>query len=266
MILPTFGHRNVGTIRTSEIKGWLAGLRRADATRTKALQILRSILELARLDRAIPSNPAADVKPPGTEPERTGRALTDDEAGALLSAAERVDELTAPIVWLMARAGLRVGEALAVQRGDIDFSDGTLTIERSLTRGGELVAVKGRKRADQGRTVPMPPDLSDRLRDHLSATLRNIDGRLFRSPHGGSIRYSNWRRRVWNRIVAESGVDARPHDLRHTAATRLFTVDRWNPAEVQAFLGHRDPRVTLAIYTHVATADLPTPSVLETSL
>jgi integrase len=57
-----------------------------------------------------------------------------------------------------------------------------------------------------------------------------------------------------------AGVDANPHDLRHTCATRLFTVDRWNPAEVQRFLGHSDPRITLAIYTHLSSDDLPAPS------
>jgi hypothetical protein len=39
-------------------------------------------------------------------------------------------------------------------------------------------------------------------------------------------------------------------------------VDRWSPSEVQHFLGHRDPRITLAIYTHINTDDLPTPSAL----
>ena len=80
---------------------------------------------------------------------------------------------------------------------------------------------------------------------------------------GGSVRYDNWRWRTWSRIVEAAGVgDVHPHDLRHTAATRLFVVDRWTPAEVQRFLGHADPRVTLGIYTHVATEDLPAPSAL----
>lgn len=82
---------------------------------------------------------------------------------------------------------------------------------------------------------------------------------------GGTIRYRNWRQRVWAPIVETAGVDANPHDLRHTCATRLFTVDRWNPAEVARFLGHSDPRITLGIYTHVSSDDLPAPSVLTSS-
>lgn len=164
---------------------------------------------------------------------------------------------------LRLRAGLRIGEAIALSRGDVDLAAGTLTVRRSMNRAGELVAVKGRKRHDQGRVIPMPPDLIERLRRHLAdERLVSLGRLLFTSPGGQPIRYSNWRRRVWSRIVELTGVDARPHDLRRTCATRLIVEDRWSPAEVQAFLGHRDPRVTLAIYTQVSADDLPTPSAL----
>jgi integrase len=65
------------------------------------------------------------------------------------------------------------------------------------------------------------------------------------------------------KIVERLDFEVTPHDLRRTAATRLFIVDRWNPAEVQAFLGHSDPRVTLGVYTKINAADLPQPSTLN---
>jgi integrase len=228
------------------------------------LQIVRSVMELARRDRAIITNPAADVQSPGTEPERVGQVLDDDDIALLLEASEEVDESIAGVVWLMARAGLRIGEALAIRRSDIDFTTGTINVQRTLTRSGEFKAPKGRKREDQGRTIPMPPDLTDRLRKHVEETsILSIDGLLFTGAQGRPLSYTNWRRRKWNRITEMAGLDAVPHDLRHTVATRLMVVDRWSPAEVQHFLGHRDPRVTLAIYTHINTDDLPTPSALS---
>ena len=266
LVFPSFGDRPVVSIRTSEIETWLAGLGRADSTRSKALQILRSVFALAVKDRAIVVNPAADVKPPGTEPERTGRALSDAEVAALLDAAETVDESTAGVVWLMARCGLRIGEAIALYRNDVDLAAGKLTVSRSMNRQGDLVAVKGRKRQDQGRIIPMPPDLTERLRRHLAAsTVASIDGLMFTAAKGGPIRYTGWRTRRWLRIAELAGVDATPHDLRHTTATRLMQIDRWGPPEVQAFLGHSDPRVTLRIYTHITSSDLPTPSALTSN-
>jgi integrase len=263
MILPTFATRAIGTITTSEVEVWIANLARADSTRAKALQIVRGVLDLARRDRAIPYNPSADVRAPSSEPDRTGRALADAEVRSILAAAERVDETTAGVVWLMARAGLRIGEALALQRQDIDLASGVLHVRRSLNRRGDLTATKARKRTDQGRSIPIPNDLLERLRGHLMASsVASMEGFVFTDTRGGPIRYTNWRRRTWSRIIAEAGVDANPHDLRHTTITRLILVDRWSPAEVQEFVGHRDPRVTLAVYTHLKGGDLPTPSVL----
>jgi integrase len=73
---------------------------------------------------------------------------------------------------------------------------------------------------------------------------------------------ANWRKRAWRPIKDVAGVECRPHDLRHTVATRLFTVARWTPGEVQRYMGHLDPRVTLAIYTHITTEDLPAPPAM----
>lgn len=45
------------------------------------------------------------------------------------------------------------------------------------------------------------------------------------------------------------------HTLRHSCATRLLTVKRWDVREVQVFLGHSNIDTTL-IYTHVSPAHL----------
>jgi integrase len=81
---------------------------------------------------------------------------------------------------------------------------------------------------------------------------------------GGALPYDRWRSRTWVKIVSRVDFEVTPHDLRRTAATRLFIVDRWTPAEVQAFLGHRDARTTLDIYVVVDAATLPQPSSLNT--
>jgi len=75
---------------------------------------------------------------------------------------------------------------------------------------------------------------------------------------------SNWRKRTWAKVKTAAGVEFRPHDLRHTVAAHLFTVARWTPGEVQRYMGHLDPRVTLAIYTHITTEDLPAPPAMTT--
>jgi len=118
--------------------------------------------------------------------------------------------------------------------------------------------VKGR---DGSRTIPLSPDVDGRLRRHVRGqTVASLDGWLFTAPRGGVVRYDNWRTRTWRRIVAAADIgDVTPHDLRHTLATRLFVVNRWTVPQVQAYLGHVDPTVTLRTYTHIAAEELPRP-------
>lgn len=265
MILPTFGNVCVGAITETDVETWMARLKRAPSTKALALRIVRNVLDLVRRDRAIRYNPAADVRAP-TQHRRdaVGRALNDDELEKLLQAAEDVDAASAAMVWLMARCGLRIGEILALRRSDIDLAGGTIAVTRSMSRREGIRPVKGRSSEADGRVVPMPADAAERIRRHLGdRDVVPLDGYLFTTESGQPWRYDNWRTRRWAKTVEAAGIgQVRPHDLRHTAATRLFLTDRWTPAEVQAFLGHSDPRVTLSIYTHVTSDGLPTPSTL----
>jgi integrase len=104
----------------------------------------------------------------------------------------------------------------------------------------------------------------DRLRRHFDErAVTNIGGFVVTAPKGGPLSYDNWRSRVWVKITSQVDFEVRPHDLRRTTATRLFVVDRWTPAEVQTFMGHSDPRVTLAIYALVKAEALTQPSSLN---
>ncbi|MGI9666879.1 MAG: tyrosine-type recombinase/integrase [Acidimicrobiia bacterium] len=262
-VKPVFGDLSVTQVRTSEVELWLAQnlAELAPATRAKCLQLLRSVLDLARRDRAIAANPAADVKPPTPTPVRKTRVLTDEQATALIDAAEVVDERIAGIVWVMLRAGLRFGEAAALKRSDIDLAAGTLSVQRSLTRAD---GVQLPKTAAAVRTIPMTADLTARITEHITAMPPHIDGWLFTQPKGGAVDYNRWRNRIWlpiTELADLKGVNA--HDLRHTCLTRLARVDGWPPSALQAIAGHSDPRTTLAVYVHVTADQLPTPSTME---
>ncbi len=267
LILPTFEKRRISTIRPSEVEAWINALPRASTTRAKALQMVKSVLDLASRDGLIPANPAATVKSPSSRPQREPRALADDEIAALIAAAEAVDERTAVVVHLMVRCGLRIGEALALRRVDVDLDSGKIAVRTSMRRDGSIGPVKGRKAEHEGRAIPIPMDMSSRLRRHFTERpVSGIDQFVATAPRGGPLQYSNWRSRVWTRIIERVDFDAIPHDLRRTAATRLFIEDRWTPAEVQAFLGHGTPHVTLAIYTIVEAETLPRPSAFTATV
>jgi len=53
------------------------------------------------------------------------------------------------------------------------------------------------------------------------------------------------------------------HTFRHTCATLLFTQARWNPKQVQTWLGHHSAAFTVDTYVHLLPEDLPEPPALD---
>lgn len=261
MISPTFGALRVRNITGTDITRWLAGLDRADSTKAKAVQIVGGVLDRARRDGAIRANPVRDLpsRPP-QRPRRKGRALSDDELERLIDAAYQVGG--GLIVVTMARLGLRIGEALALRRSDL-VGD-RLTVQRSRDRDGSTRPLKGRTAGDH-RTVPLPLDVQEAFKSHTVDTPL-ITGDLFVTSLGTPLTYTYWRRSRWLPTLDRAAIDdVVPQDLRRTCVTRLFVVDNWSPAEVQAFVGHTDARVTLEVYASVNSRDLPIPSTLQHS-
>ena len=122
---------------------------------------LRSVLEYARRFRYIQFNPCSDLSQK-EKPKRGKKSidfLTPDEAIAFLSAAE-----TEPLFWkaflnLLITTGLRRGEAVALQWGDIDPEKLTITIQRNVTidkSSPDKIHV-GPTKTGETRTVPVPP-------------------------------------------------------------------------------------------------------------
>lgn len=136
-----------------------------------------------RFARALASNPADGVRlPKPTEADRhLGRALIDAELGALLGAAEKVDPDRAAVVWLLARAGLRIGEALALKRTDLDA--GMLRVRASMSRREGAKAPKTRS---SNRTIPIPEDLGECLHEHIAGGVASIEGWMFHRAARGA--------------------------------------------------------------------------------
>lgn len=150
------------------------------------------------------------------------------------------------VIGLMATTGLRLGEALWLDRADVDLTDGALHV---------------RARQHKQREVPTHPTTTRALRDY--ARLRD---RLWPTPpspafflntRGGRLAGRGFNRQ-FAKLIAEVGLEGagerarpRPHDLRHTTAVMTLLdwhragedVDRRMP-ELSTFLGHVNPEST----------------------
>ena len=99
----------------------LLNSRKATSTIARIFHVLRAVLDDAKRDGLIARNPARLVKQPTViKPE--ARHLSPSEVSSLLNAAEgwRVH----PLLTLIAKTGLRKGEALALRWDDLTLSGG----------------------------------------------------------------------------------------------------------------------------------------------
>lgn len=193
---------------------------------------------------------------------------TDAEVGAILEAA---DDAFRAFVALCAFAGLRLGEAAAVQVGDVDFLRRTLTVARQTQRaGGGEVEIRAPKYGSE-RTVYLAPSLVDMLASHVAAhcggSAETSSARwLFPAMDGGPIT-SNTIGPRWRRTLVAAGVaGVRLHDLRHFYASGLIAAG-CDVVTVQRALGHASATTTLSTYAHLwPTAEDRTRKAAESML
>ncbi|HEX4400967.1 MAG TPA: site-specific integrase, partial [Galbitalea sp.] len=197
------------------------------------------------------ANPAARLALPSGETDEM-RFLTQKESGTLLASFEPAPRA---FVSLLLGTGLRYGEGAGLQHKRLDLNRGQLRVAEVWDdKTGELKAYpKGRKIRD----VPLP--------DWVVEQIPEGDGLVF-----GPMIYTNWRKRVWLPALERSGLGhVRPHDLRHTYASRLAE-SGYSLFEIGARLGHVSP-VTTQRYSHLIPIDrtrdlraLPDPRVGQT--
>jgi integrase len=201
--------------------------------------------------RALPRSRA--IPPP--------RILSDGELASLIAACSRLSPATphrgrtlAMLVGLLASTGLRSGEALRLDRADVDLVDGVLHIRKSKFRKDRLVPVHTTTLAALRQYV--------RHRDAVFPTPKDCG--FFLSSRGNRLSSAglHFAFGVACKLAGlDNGKPLRPHDLRHRfAVTRLAAWHREN-VDVQAllpllatYLGHA--RYSDTAYYVTGTADL----------
>jgi integrase/recombinase XerC len=174
------------------------------------------------------------------------RVLSARELGRLFAAAEGedwIDKRNVALLALMAKAGLRVGEVIVLEMGDIELN----------ARSGWATIRMGK--GNKTRRVPLNGDVRQALQAYLAVRPAFSTPFLFVSRTGSPLSA-----RDVQRLVAELARKARiegkvtPHTLRHTFATRLLERGA-DVAAVAALLGH-ESIATTSRYLHPSEARL----------
>ena len=212
----------------------------------------RAALEKAVQEGLMRSNPTAGCKLPpkrGREMQVLGR----EELQRFLLQAQAEGDFELFLLDLC--TGLRRGELMALQWGDLDFDTETLTVEKQVYEVKGQLQVSVPKTRASIRKLVLPPGVVEVLREYR----RGVDSRwMFPSPVKEDMPLSpGAARRRFQRILERAGCrHIRFHDMRHVFAT-LSLENGMDVKTLSAMLGHVSAATTLDIYTHV-TDDMQT--------
>jgi integrase/recombinase XerD len=229
-----------------ELERYTASLRAnglAATTIARRTAATRSFFRHQQLLGVRDDNPAAAVKLP-RRPKPLPKTLSPGEAERLIDAAKGTQPRNLrdqALVELMYGAGLRVSEAVGLDKSGVDLDD-------------RFVRVTGK--GGKERVVPIGRHATDAVRRYLSRGRPYLDRRhrpeLFLNAKGGPLTRAG-AFLILRRLAETAGLDptrVHPHILRHSFATHLLEGGA-DLRSVQEMLGHADLSTT-ELYTHVS--------------
>jgi len=243
----------LGALKPADFRSYLAMRRGRDyaaASTARAFSAVRTFFRfLARRDLVV--NPAlAAVRTPKL-PRSVPKALAIEETRAAIAAAgvpgagpAWIAARDAAVLTLLYGAGLRIAEALGLDRGDVPAS------------GSLIVRGKGNKE----RLVPILPAIAAAIERYLALCpfALDPDGPLFVGARGRRLKAGIVQARMRTLRAALGLPDtATPHALRHGFATHLLALggEAADLRTIQELLGHASLSTTQR-YTEVDSARL----------
>ena len=238
--------RSPASATSDELERYVAQLRArglSAATIARRAAAARSFYRHLVLVGARRDNPAAELALP-RRTRRLPRTLSPGEAERLVEAAAG----SAPralrdraLVELLYGAGLRVSEAVALERAAVDLD---ARVVRCFGKGSKE------------RVVPLGRQGADAVRRYLAHGRPHLDRRhrpeLFLNARGGPLTRAG-AFLILRQLAAKAGLEperVHPHLLRHSFATHLLEGGA-DLRSVQEMLGHAD-LATTELYTHVS--------------
>jgi len=253
-ILPRFGAWEAGTVRKSDVRGWLGELLNEGKSVELVNRIVRvfktllfhGVVELEVIERNVLLRFKQYERSESSPGRRANRAaFTEHEVQRLLVTARQHERA---LIGLLCFTGMRPGEAYALRWPDADLTAGAATITRTWDWRGKQFTPP--KTAAGCRTVALSGWVVEELEKHRQRTGADSGGLIFATRTAQPLNPSNVRRDIWTKLVKRAGV--RPLDmysLRHTFAS-LGRVAGESAFNVARAMGHSRSMLVDQVYAH----------------
>lgn len=245
-LLPFFGDRLLSDITPMVVQQFISSRKGYSPSTVKSVYgVFRGIMKVARLWGEIEHDPfprgAIELPKRGLT---TRKPFTEEEVHQIIEAANEPDKT---LYRVLVETGLRIDEALALDRDCLDLEEGLLIVRQNISRT-ELVTPK----TEAGdRVVPLGPE----LHAHLHQRYGNHKGWLFPPKRSTLPSYASALDRL-HALLDRLGIERRGfHCFRYTNAT-VSVAEGADVKTLQNRLGHKDPALTLKLYARrVSAAD-----------
>lgn len=218
---------------------------------SKIYQLVKLTYEEAVNEEKLLKSPMSKIiKPKSNKQDKKIEALTLEEHQTFVHSLE--NEPYRNIFLIAINTGMRIGEILALEPKDIDFSQNIIKVSKTISRDdfNRYVIKKGTKTYAGTREIPFSDNLKQVLKNCIAEKENNEFGLLF-SYDGTAMRPSTMNivfKRICKNLNFKGSYNF--HMLRHTFATRC--IEAGMPAHVlQKLLGHTDVSITINTYTSI---------------
>ena len=258
-LIPAFQGLDLQDITREKVKSLAMGcLSKGQSAKTvqNIIRCLSSLMSHAVEDEVITVNPA--LKPgkflPKISKRRKVNPLTREEVSLLLATTKDKLPRYFPLFLCAVRTGMRMGELLALQWGDVDWQSRFIDVQRNYTHFRITTPKSG-----ESRRVDMSRELAQTLADlHTERQLEAAASKwetvpewVFCSEVGGLLHPHNVRDRIFYGLLTKAKLrKVRFHDLRHSFASLLLQNGE-SPVYVKDQMGHSSIQVTVDLYGHL---------------
>jgi integrase len=256
-IWPAFGLKAISDIKRGDVRQLLLRLNKkglSHSTLSLVRDVISGPLGQALDDELIQSNPTIGIMKRMKIRKDNRKAqdpFTQGELNLFMDTCRKHFPEWYTFYLTAFRTGMRLGEILGLQWGDIDFSGKFIHVQRSY-KLGELSTPKNGKT----RRVDMSNMLIKSLRGHLlkrkkEALQEGHEVVEFVFHRDSKPIAQNSVRNTFKRILKKAMLrHIRFHDIRHTFATLLLSQGE-SPVYVKDQLGHHSIQMTVDVYGHL---------------
>lgn len=255
-ILPILGDHQINKIDGKTIRRWQNWLlsqnprndpdKKLSQTYIKTINNqLSAMLNYAKAFYKLQENPMHVAGSIGKKKADEMSFWTLDEFNRFISYMRPEEPAPVFIFNLMFYTGIRPGEALALTVNDFNYTNSTLSINKSYSRLNKQDIISEPKTEKSKRVIALPAFLFDMLDEYIEKLYGyDPETRLF--PYTKHyLRY-----KMLDGIKASGVKKIRVHDLRHSHASHLIEMN-CSPLLIQERLGHEEIETTLQTYSHL---------------